>query len=103
MSKLTIGPQLRGVNRAGAEYGDDWNGWTGQTCYEWPSATVRTNELNYYASKGMNVVRLPISWERLQYRLNGPLDPTYQANLLDYVNAVTSMGFAVILDLHNYG
>jgi endoglucanase len=39
----------------------------------------------------------------LQHTLNGPLDPTYQANLLDYVNAVTSMGFAVIIDLHNYG
>jgi endoglucanase len=103
MSKVTTGPQLRGVNRAGAEYGDDWNGWTGQTYYEWPSATVRTNELTYYASKGMNVVRLPISWERLQHTLNGPLDPTYQAHLVDYVNAATAMGFAVIIDLHNYG
>jgi endoglucanase len=103
MSKSTNGPQLRGVNRAGAEYGDDWNGWTGQTYYEWPSAPVRANELDYYASKGMNVVRLPISWERLQHTLNGPLDPTYQANLVDYVKAATSMSFSVIIDLHNYG
>jgi endoglucanase len=103
MSKLTTGLQLRGVNRAGAEYGDDWDGWTGQTYYEWPAATVRTNELTYYASKGMNVVRLPISWERLQHTLNGPLDPTYQAHLVDYVNAATSMGFAIIIDLHNFG
>jgi endoglucanase len=102
MSKLTTGPQLRGVNRAGAEFGDDWNGWTGQTYYQWPSAPVRTNELNYYAAKGMNVVRLPISWERLQHTLNGPLDPTYQANLVDYVKAATSVGLTVIIDLHNY-
>jgi len=95
--------QLRGVNRAGAEFGDDWDGWTGQTYYEWPPVTVRASELNDYASKGMNVVRLPISWERLQHTLGGPLDPTYQANLVDYVEAATAMGFTVVVDLHNYG
>jgi aryl-phospho-beta-D-glucosidase BglC (GH1 family) len=57
---------------AGAEFGDDWDRWTGQTYYEWPPATVRASELNHYASKGMNVVRLPISWERLQHTLCGP-------------------------------
>src|SRR4029453_4062019 len=103
MSQVTTGPQLRGVNRAGAEYGDDWDGWTGQTFYEGPSVPVRTNELNAYAAKGMNVVRLPISWERLRHRLNGPLHPIYQTPLADYVNAATAMGFAVIIDLHNYG
>jgi endoglucanase len=87
--------QLRGVNRAGAEFGDDWDGWTGQTYYEWPPVTVRASELNDYASKGMNVVRLPISWERLQHTLGSPLDPTYQANLVDYVEAATAMGFTV--------
>jgi hypothetical protein len=85
---LTTGPQVRGVNRAGAEYGEEWDGWTGRTYYEWPSVTIRTNELNYFASKGMNVVRLPISWERLQHTLSGPLDPTYQANLVAYVRAI---------------
>jgi endoglucanase len=103
-SDLTTGPQLRGVNRAGAEYGDDWCGWLWeQDYYEWPSVAIRTAELSHYASKGMNVVRLPISWERLQPTLNGPLDPTYQASLVDYVTAATSMDFAVIIDLHNYG
>jgi endoglucanase len=103
MSQVTTGPQLRGVNRAGAEYGEDWDRWTGQTFYEWPSMPVRTNELNAYAAKGMNVVRLPISWERVQHRPNGPLDPTYQAHLVDYVQAATALGFAVIIDLHSYG
>jgi endoglucanase len=51
----------------------------------------------------MNVVRLPISWERIQHALGGPLDQAYQAKLVDYVNAATSRGFAVVIDLHNYG
>src|SRR3954452_7916433 len=66
-SDLTTGSQLRGVNRAGAEYGEDWCGGLWHLdYYEWPSVAIRTAELNYYASKRMNVIRLPISWERLQ-------------------------------------
>lgn len=95
--------QLIGVNRAGAEYGDDWDGWTGQTYYEWPTTLVRTNELDFYKSNGMNSVRLPISWERLQHTLGGPLDSAYQTKMVEYVNDATSRGFKVVLDLHNYG
>src|SRR4051794_23916141 len=111
ISMAATGPQLRGVNRAGAEYGDEWDGWTGQIYYEWARddlplgspVPIRTNELNYFASKGMNVIRLPISWERLQHTLNGPLDTVYRDNLKTYVTEATSNGFAVIIDLHNYG
>lgn len=105
--------QLRGVNRSGAEWGNEWDGWNGQTHYEWPTATTRSNEFNYFLSKNMNVIRLPISWERLQHELGGPLDPTYLQNLLDYFYAATAFrnqsinkdfqGFYVIIDLHNYG
>jgi endoglucanase len=107
----TTGPQLRGVNRAGAEYGDYWCGWSGPNDFEWARddlprdrpVAIRTNELDYFASKGMNVVRLPISWERLQHTLYGPIDPTYQADLVAYVDAATSKGLSVVIDLHNYG
>lgn len=95
--------QHHGVNRAGAEYGDDWDGWTGQTYYQWPTAAVRKAELDFFAARGMNSVRLPISWERAQHTLNGPLDASYQSSMVEYVNAATSMGFVVVLDLHNYG
>jgi endoglucanase len=105
-SALRTGPQLRGVNRSGAEWGIEWNGWQDEEhphYFEWPSVTVRTKEFDYFESKGMNVIRLPISWERIQHTLNGPLDPKYQDDLVKYVTAATSRGFAVIIDLHNYG
>lgn len=95
--------QLRGINRAGAEYGSFWDGWNGQTYYEWPSAAVRKLEFDHYQEKGMNLVRLPISWERLQHELLGPLDATYQAKLQEYVADATSRGLHVVIDLHNYG
>jgi endoglucanase len=97
------GRQLRGINRAGAEYGSTWEGWDNNPYFEWPSAAIRMNELDHFASKGMNVVRLPISWERLQHTLNGSLDPEYRCNLEKYVAAATAAGFSVVIDLHNYG
>jgi endoglucanase len=92
----------RGINRAGPEYGDEWDGWNGQTYYEIPSVGNSTNEFAYYKLKGMNVLRLPISWERVQYTLNGPLTTAYAAGVQTYINNATAAGFAVVLDLHNY-
>jgi hypothetical protein len=96
------GVALRGVNRAGMEYGDDWDGWTGQTYFEMPPASQTASELAYFKSKGMNVIRLPISWERVQHTLNGSLTSSYVSGMMDYIDAATAQGFHVVLDLHNY-
>ena len=100
--KYTSGVRFRGINRAGMEYGDDWDGWTGQTFYIIPSAAQTASELAYFKSKGFNTIRLPISWERLQHVLNGPLDEPYVAGVMAYINAATAAGFYIVLDLHNY-
>lgn len=96
------GVRFRSINRAGPEYGDDWDGWTGQTYFNWPTSTEWANELAYLDSIGFNTVRIPISWERLQHRLSGPFNTTYQQNLTNMVSAATARGFYVIVDLHNY-
>ncbi|MCP3064199.1 glycoside hydrolase family 5 protein [Myxococcus sp. K38C18041901] len=96
------GVAYRGINRAGMEYGNDWDGWTGQTYYEMPSSTQANAELAYYKRKGFNLIRLPISWERLQHTLNGPLDGAYSTGMLNYINLATTQGFTLVLDLHNY-
>ena len=56
-----------GVNVSGAEY--SWMPFASQS------------DINYLASEGVTLVRLPISWERMQPTLNGPLDQTYLAGL----------------------
>jgi hypothetical protein len=65
------GGLLLGVNLAGAEFGTPNHvpGVFG-TDYIYPTHT----EIDYYAAKGMSVVRLPFLWERLQHSENGPLD-----------------------------
>jgi endoglucanase len=61
---------LMGVKLAGAEFApQDVPGVIG-TDYTYPTHT----EIDYYASKGLDVIRLPFLWERLQRTELGPLD-----------------------------
>ena len=102
MIAYPTGVSFRGLNRAGAEYGDDWDGWTGQTFYSCPTATELASELAFYDDRGLNVLRFPISWERLQHELNGPLDPVYTNRVQAFVTQATAAGWLIIIDLHNY-
>ena len=55
------------------------------------------------ADRGVQVVRLSFTWERVQRSLDGPLDAAEIARLRTSVAAAHRAGLAVILDLHNYG
>jgi endoglucanase len=96
------GVKYRGINRSGAEYGDDWDGWNGGMFLVWPSPTQLASELNYLDGKGFNCIRLPISWERIQHTLLGALNSSYRASLSAFVAQATAAGFTVVVDLHNY-
>jgi endoglucanase len=89
---------LIGVNLAGAEFGSNVPGTFGVD-YTYPTHA----EIDYYASKGMEVIRLPFLWERLQRTEFGTLDPAELARLDDVVNYATSKGLEVDLDPHDYG
>ena len=91
------GPCYHGVNLSGAEYGER-DGILG-TNYTYPSeATVE-----YFAAKGMTVIRLPFRWERLQPVLNAPLDSNELESLKASVELIRNHGMAVVLDPHNFG
>ena len=96
----TAGQLLLGVNLAGAEFGtpDHVPGVFG-TDYIYPTHT----EIDYYAAKGMSVVRLPFLWERLQHSENGPLDGAELARLDEVVNYTTGKGLKIEIEPHNYG
>ena len=72
------GPLLLGVNLAGAEFGSNVPGVFG-TDYTYPTHT----EIDYYAAKGMSVVRLPFLWERIQHSKNAALDAVELGRLDD--------------------
>jgi aryl-phospho-beta-D-glucosidase BglC (GH1 family)/20S proteasome alpha/beta subunit len=91
------GFSLFGVNLSGAEY--DPGGTLEGTNYTYPTDA----EIDYYASKGMTVIRLPFLLERVEPVPGGPLSTTelgYIDNVVDYA---ASKGIDVILDPHDYG
>ena len=91
--------ELAGVNLAGAEFSEQRLPGTYQTDYEYPSNT----EIDYYAAAGMNLIRLPFRWERLQHELNQELDADELQRLTDTVRYVTDVkGLSLLLDPHNY-
>ena len=78
-----------GINVSGAEYS-----WM-------PFAS--SADLDYLESNGVTLIRLPISWERMQPTLNGSLDQTYLTGLKNFLSDAAAHGMQVIVDLHNYG
>lgn len=87
-----------GVNLSGAEFGQNNLPGVFGTDYTWPTSA----EITYYKSKGMNFLRLPFRWERLQRTNNAVLDATELARMNAFVTNATAQGIAVLLDPHNF-
>jgi endoglucanase len=85
------------VNLSGAELGTALPGTYG-TDYTYPTAA----ELDYFKSKGLILIRLPVKWERLQHALNGPLDTAEAARVHAVLTAAGTRAMKVVLDIHNF-
>jgi aryl-phospho-beta-D-glucosidase BglC (GH1 family) len=92
------GVQLLGVNLSGAEDGNPVTGVMNDD-YIYPT----TSEIDYFASLGLDTIRIPVSWQRLQPTQDGPLDTTQLAQLAKLVAYAASKDITVDIDLHNYG
>jgi endoglucanase len=90
--------QYAGVNLSGAEFGQGNLPGTFGSDYTYPTQA----EVDYFRSKGMNIIRLPFRWERLQHTNNIALDATELSRLNTFVSATTAKGVYVILDPHNF-
>jgi endoglucanase len=91
-------PLLLGVNLSGAEFGSNVPGTFG-TDYTYPTHA----EIDYYAGKGLSVIRLPFLWERLQHSEFGAFDAAELGRLDDVVTYAASKGLKIDIDPHNYG
>ena len=60
-------------------------------------------QYRYLALHGYQLVRLSVSWERLQPKLDQPLDATEVSRLTQSIRAASQAGLSVIIDLHNFG
>jgi len=89
---------LTGVNIAGAEFNSKKLPGAAGTDYFYPKAST----IDHFAAAGMNVIRLPFRWERIQQRLGGDLDVAEYQRLADAVQMATAKKLFVVLDVHNY-
>lgn len=87
----------RGVNLSVAEFaGHKLPGVYGKD-YTYPTK----EELDYYLSKGLMLIRLPFRWERMQHSIYEPLDRK-ELNRMDvFIHEASKRNMKVILDLHN--
>jgi len=112
----TVGPQLNliltankgtdaiGVNDGGGEFGTPAsfsNESPGKYGTAWHFDSLPT--LKFFASLGIQTVRVPIRWERLQPKLGGPLDAGAVKQLERYLVDAQTAGLSVVLDVHNFG
>ena len=105
----TTDEYLRGVNFSGGEHGFPHiesrslqsNVERGVYGYHYRYGSEATYA--FLASRGVEVVRLPFRWERVQPTLLAPLDPERVGELKAAVRRIGRHGMRVILDLHNFG
>ena len=77
--------------------------FSGQEQLTLPDTYPTNAQIQYYAAKGLNVIRLPIAWERLQPTLGGAFSSYDLGQIQRIVSYANSLGVTVDLDLHNYG
>jgi endoglucanase len=98
-ASFAFGQYRRGVNVAGAEFGEkNLPGVFGRDYTFNSEATFR-----YFGEKGLGLARIPLRWERLQPALGGPLEGAYLGRLKSNVAWAKAHGVEVILDIHNFG
>lgn len=95
-------PTMIGANIAGGDFGSSLPGVIG-TNYWYP----RQPDIDMAKAIGVELVRVPFKWERIQHETAGVLDGTlWEPDMAALDASITQMearGMRVILDLHNYG
>ena|SRR5262245_4235600 len=89
---------LTGINIAGADFGGAKLPGTFNRDYFYPEPS----SIDYYAAKRVNIIRLPVLWERLQHRLGDDLNAEEIRRIDSIVGYTTSKGIKLIIDIHNY-
>ena len=93
----------RGINLSGAERweeGINSNSKLGTYGVDYWYASQES--MDYLASRGTKIIRLPFRWERIQPTLGGALNTFELTQLKNCVARAAKAGLRVILDLHNY-
>jgi len=100
---------LRGVNVAGGEFAAPASDSTADFSNKNPGAYGVAYHFDtratfqFLAARGVELVRIPFRWERLQPRIGGRLDSAEVGRLKRVVARAHGTGLKVVIDMHNYG
>jgi cellulase (glycosyl hydrolase family 5) len=103
----STGDYLRGVVLAGGSFGaaDSNKAFSsarpGRYGYDYSYESAASYD--YVAAQGIKLVRLTVSWERLQPVPGEALSPTELARVRTALDRARAAGLSVVLDLHDYG
>jgi endoglucanase len=89
----------RGISLASAEFQANRIPGTYGRDYVYPPV----QSLDYYKSRGFDLIRLPFLWERLQPALSGDLDQAELGRIRQVVAAARDRCMRLILSPHNFG
>jgi len=95
----TQGLVYQGVNISGAE----WASHKIPGRFDYDYIFPIPSEIDYFANKGMNIIRVPFLWERMQPQAYGAFDATYLGRYDAVVAKATSRNLMTIVDPHNFG
>jgi endoglucanase len=87
-----------GINIAGGDFGAKKLPGTYGRDYIYPDPDT----IDYFAAKGMSIIRVPVLWERLQRQLGSALNKGEMRRLDAVIKHAKFKGMRVILDVHNY-
>ena len=90
-----------GINLAGAEFFHKKIDGVGSFGKDYFYPTI--NDLDYWKSKGLKLIRLPFKWERLQRELLGPLNVEEIEYICFLLEEADKRDMKILLDMHNYG
>lgn len=97
--------QFTGILRGKCEIGMTLSGgeFTPGGVFEQNYGYPTRENIDYYASKGMKIMRIPFVWERVQNALYTPLNELEMSRYDASVNYALSKGMTVGIDVHNGG
>ncbi len=97
---FSLEPKVNGVNISGAEFGEEHLPGVMNKDYIYPQ---KAEDFQYFANKGVRVVRLPIRWERVQHSAFEPLHQPDIDQIKKVIRVASQYDMKVIIDLHNFG
>ncbi|MBS4044132.1 MAG: cellulase family glycosylhydrolase [Chitinophagaceae bacterium] len=98
ISAQTIEPKY-GITLCGAEFGEHNLPGTLNIDYTYPTTT----DIDYFVAKGVDLIQLPIKWERIQRVLGGDLEQSELFYIHQFIKECKERNIQVNIVLQNFG